>query len=762
MTVMVAVAAFFCGAFAVTAQAYLAREFLVVFLGNEMSLAVLLAAWLAAVAVGARIARSRFLAAARPAYLLALCLAAWVVLFPACVLAVRVSRTILAVPVGTVAPLWTLAFVAVSFVGPVALMGGFAFVTLCTLAGLSAPAKRPVGLVYVAEAAGGVAGGVLFTFLLAGRRSPFAVGLFAYVVMAAVVLALSWLAVRKRFLARGTAVTLTVGTVFLAASAVVLLAARRDAVLDQNSTLARMQSISQGLVVDVRETPYQNLTTVMLAGQYTVFGNGEALATFPELLLNEKDAYSVLAEHPDPKRILVLGGGPAYLSAVLSYGVESLDYVELDPDVVAVCRPLLDRKSSAALASPRVSIYYRDARDFLKSAPEDLRYDVVIVRTPDPSTLFLNRLYTREFMLEVRARMNRPGVFVLPVTLADGYLSGDVGRYAGFVHRTLKDVFDDVLVTPDVNSLFLASVGEGVLTSTPDELTRRFDARGIHSELFPPFFAAVFPPELTASVNTTLAGLPPGPPNTDFFPMTYAANLAIWARFADSAVARWVLAAARAGRVPVALAVALLAFAFAVPAFLRPAKPTPVTTAVLYTGFTAMSTSVLLIYAFQVLCGYVYAWIAALTAAFVAGLSVGGAVAASLRPAAKRLLLGEILCIVLPLSIIAVLGPLSARLSPREARWIVLSLAVLAGFSTGFEFPIAAGLLKTAGVSATKAASSLQVRDQLGACVGALLAGVVIVPAVGIWWSLGLLALVKLFSAAAVLLSRPPSTLVPA
>jgi spermidine synthase len=758
MVVLIAVIAFFCGAYAVISQSYLAREFLVVFLGNEMSLAVLLAGWLAGVAGGARIARARAFAR-RGAYALSLCLAAWVVLLPVAVLAVRMSRSILGVPVGNLAPLSSIVIAACGFVGVFSALGGFAFVTLCRLAAGYSRRVNPVGLVYVAEAAGSVAGGTAFTFWLAGRYGPFSAALAAYAAMGILTVSLAAAAARRGALTKGGAVTVTIGAAVLAAAGAALLLGGRDAVVDRNSAAARMATIAQGFVVDSRETRYQNLTTVMLAGQYTTFGNGEALMTFPEPLLEEQEAYTVLTEHGAPGSVLVIGGGPSFLEAVLDYGVESVDYVELDPAVVAVYRTLvregkLPASDAAVLDSDRVKVHYGDARAFVsEAAARGALYDVIIIRMPDPRTLFLNRLYTVEFMREAKAALKPGGVLTLYATLAEGYLSGEVGQYAGAVYRTAHEVFRDILVTPDVRATFLACDEEGVLTSSPEKLSARFAARGLQSQLFPALFAAVFPEERTAAVNEALAALPGGPANSDWSPTTYEANLVLWSRFSNSPVAGWILAAAGAGKLRLALFVIVAALACAAWALIRRRMPSAAGIAVAYTGVTSMSMTVILIYVFQVECGYVYNWIGVLAAAFLGGLAVGGAAGSAARGGRPKLLAAEAMALLVPLAAIAALYAASQGLGAEGARYVILALAAVSGFAGGFEFPVAAAVLGKAGASPGEAASRLQVRDQAGACAGALVAGIVIVPAIGIWWSLALLAAVKAVSAAAVAFS---------
>lgn len=754
MAGVLAVTAFFCGAYALMSQSYLAREFLVVFLGNEMSLALLLAGWLAGVASGARLARAKIVAGARPAFVLLCALPAWVVIFPVAVLVVRLSRAIFGVTPGMLAPFWKLLLASFLLAGPFAAFVGFTFVTVCRVwqAASAERGGRAVGLVYVAEALGGVTGGAVFTFVLAGRAGPFSFALAAYPVLGVLVVYLAAAFVGKRLLPRGLGISLGVGTGLVAAVGGGLAAAGRGAVLDWNTHVARMATIADGVVMSGRESRYQNVTAMLLSGQYTIYGNGEAMATFPERLLAEREAYLVLAERGAPADVLVVGGGGEFVAAVVSYGVERVDYVELDPAAVEIAAEFLEAAPLAALESPGVRIHYGDARRFMaEAARRGGAYDVIFVRAPAPSTLLVNRLYTQEFMLDARACLREGGVFAVPVTLAGSYLGGEVGRYAGDIYRTMESVFDEVLATPEIESVFLASAGAGVLTSSVEELSRRFGESGARSSLYPDAFGLAFPPERTESTNDELKALPESPVNTDWRPTTYAANLALWAKFSASPIGGWLAGLAKWPPWLLFGVVLLLACAAAGLVFVRTKASSASALGVFYTGWAAMSMTVLLLYAFQVTCGYVYEWIGVLAGAFMAGTVVGGLSGTFLGRGIRRMLAAEAAVLASPLIVAGALWVAKDAVSPSASAWLVVGLTGLAGLVTGFEFPVAAAVLRRGGATAGAAGGALETADHLGACLGAILTGVALAAALGIWWSLMLVAAVKCVSAVCVL-----------
>ena len=143
---------------------------------------------------------------------------------------------------------------------------------------------------------------------------------------------------------------------------------------------------------------------------------------------------------PATSRILVIGlGGGNTLGAVPS-PVESIDLIELEPEVVEANRLIgADRLGGAPLADPRMNLRIGDARGALMLA--DRRYDAIISQPSHPWTSGASHLYTREFFGMVKERLEPGGVFVQWMGL--GFVDDDLLR--GLV-GTLSDVFEHLVV----------------------------------------------------------------------------------------------------------------------------------------------------------------------------------------------------------------------------------------------------------------------------------------------------------------------------
>jgi len=99
---------------------------------------------------------------------------------------------------------------------------------------------------------------------------------------------------------------------------------------------------------------------------------------------NEMMAHIPMFQHPNPKRVLVIGGGDGYvLKEVLKHpSVVHVDHVDLDEDVISTCEQHFPQWGDC-WKDPRATLHIQDGAEFVRNTPDNF-YDVIIQDSSDP------------------------------------------------------------------------------------------------------------------------------------------------------------------------------------------------------------------------------------------------------------------------------------------------------------------------------------------------------------------------------------------
>jgi predicted membrane-bound spermidine synthase len=113
---------------------------------------------------------------------------------------------------------------------------------------------------------------------------------------------------------------------------------------------------------------------------------------------------------PEARNLLVVGLGGGVALELVPGSYESIDVIELEPEVLAANRRVADLRARDPLSDPRVRVRIGDARGALQLTGK--RYDAIVSQPSHPWTAGASHLYTREFFSLVRSRLTPDGVFV--------------------------------------------------------------------------------------------------------------------------------------------------------------------------------------------------------------------------------------------------------------------------------------------------------------------------------------------------------------
>jgi spermidine synthase len=148
-------------------------------------------------------------------------------------------------------------------------------------------------------------------------------------------------------------------------------------------------------------------------------------------------AQAPLLLRPEAKDVMIVGlGSGVTAAAALTHPVESVIVAEISPEVVEASA-FFAKVNAGALEDPRLGLRVSDARRVLSD--ESTLYDVVISEPSNPWMAGISDLYTREFFELVKSRLKENGLFV---QWLHTYLMTDDSLR--LVLRTLAVVFPDV------------------------------------------------------------------------------------------------------------------------------------------------------------------------------------------------------------------------------------------------------------------------------------------------------------------------------
>lgn len=139
-----------------------------------------------------------------------------------------------------------------------------------------------------------------------------------------------------------------------------------------------------------------------------------------EFIYHEALVHPAMLTHPRPERVFIAGGGEgATLREVLAHKtVKRAVMVDIDEEVVSLCRRLLPSWHQKAFDDPRVELHFVDARKYLEESTE--KFDVIIIDLVDPLEHGPARLlYTREFYQIVEQKLGPAGIMSVQAESAE-------------------------------------------------------------------------------------------------------------------------------------------------------------------------------------------------------------------------------------------------------------------------------------------------------------------------------------------------------
>ncbi len=775
-------AIFALGAFSILAQVTFMREMLAVFLGNELTIGIILACWLAGIGFGALAARftSGLLTPERMRRVLVAVLLVGSIALPFQVYLIRISRHLMGVPAGEFASFSIIGMCALFIFLPASFGIGLFFPFACEIIASQSRISygiRGISLIYTFESLGAMAGGVVLTYILLPVLSPLRVVLLASSIAAA-----GAVIIMQR---RKNAYILTALTVCVTAVALIyprwLKSVENWTVRAQWNAfdvLNEEQSESPAVrLVDWENTIYQNLAVTESGGQFTLYGNGRVLFTFPDPIEYEHNIHFLMAQNPGAKKVLLLGGNPVGdIPELLKYPLERLVYVDLDPGVSRMISRADKAGYDKISSDNRVTLVSEDGPRFVQSCTD--KFDIVIVDAPEPVTSAANRFYTIEFYANIK-RILAPGGFMFTALNSSERLQSATARLGASVYQSLKSVFPMVLVTAEARNRFFAGSTESHLSFNRVLLAEKHKESRVATKYFMSDYfigADEIDSEKIEYVKERFESLKV-PLNSNLKPITCFYNMLLWSEFSGSGVEGFLRKVMSVNYINMGRTIAVTGIILLLAGTgLRACRKRKLSDAwsrfmsgilIGTTGFCGMAMEILLIFVFQNLHGYIYARIGLIVAMFMLGLVTGAPSGMIMAGGRRWISWCAMACLELILFLLILIIPVllsvasrpGAGIASQWSEWIIYLAVAFTGWVVGAEFPLVNKLFRDAGGNTGHAAAVTDAYDHAGGAIGAVAMGVVFVPVFGIGAACFLMATLQcvgILCLASAILTLPP------
>ena len=746
---------FIMGLSGIVAQVILLRELLISFLGNELTLGIILANWLILVAIGSFFIGKSVERCERKIEVFVLFQLLFSTSLPFAIYLCRILRNILAITPGEALGFAPIFYSSLLVLSPVTLPYGALFTYGCKLyAQYDGEEASSVGRVYLLETVGSMIGGLLLTFLLIQYFNSFQIAFMISSISASVSVFLVPPVLRAPlFNFRNIVCHLSI---LLALLFIYLLFTPSAKEMNSFSIQSQWKNLK---VLHNENSIYGNITVTKRGEQYTFFTDGVPSITtpVPDISFIEDFVHFPMLFHERPESILILNGGAGgMIHEILKYPVTRLNYVELDPLLLKVVQKFPTPLTQSELSDRRVKIHYMDGRLFVQRTEE--RFDIIFIGLSTPQSLQTNRLFSSDFFFLAKERMNPNSILALTLPGSLTYISPELRDLNGCILDTLKNIYHHVRVIPGDVNLYLASDSDFLEKMSPSQISRRFRERKIQASLITgPYIEYRLNERWLKWFWQSMEGRKVQI-NSDFHPLGVFFNLSYWNSLFSpylTGVFKWYQKNSLSlsiGKI-ILITIILAAIFIKKPHLSRHS----ITYSIFATGLTGMVFSLATIFAFQTLFGYLYHQIGLLIAIFMLGIASGSFFITKRLDRIKKdgllFLKTEVAIILFSILFPFVFLIPSHRLENKAIYFIlygaILIMSFLSGTFIGLQFPLANKIYlgsrpekRTLG----QTAGLLYGADLFGGFFGGLFGGFLLLPILGLKETCFIMAIIKISS----------------
>ncbi len=708
-------AIFAIGLFAIASQTLLFREFLGSFESNDIAVAIFFGAWFLWIAVASLIVigfprLSEKLSRKTPlmaiAYVPAFILQYYLILH---------IREYAGIASYELFPLVKMTGLSLLVNAPVSFVTGALFPLACRW--LKESSDVPVARTFIFESLGSFIGGAGATLLLYFSCTAMQLSLIICCLM---IVAFSLYCNR-------------IVRIALICIVIIAFSARIDVRLTEQIRLAKWNKLMPGEKYSgAFNTPQAEYLYGSYRGAFTVVREGGVCESMPDTESAWKIISIHLCQRPGSSKVLVIGSGLNVCRELLRISqIKEVAWAYYDSDYASRINSYVPE--NLRINDPRFHPVTSDIRNFLKQ--KSSYYDLVIINLPDASNSVLNRFYTTQFYELLRNALVPGGVAGIRVSCGENVIGEELAYIGASVRTTLIGIFKNIVLVPGDSAWFIVSDSD-VISGSPENLVKRFSWNKEAAKIFPPqALRSLYLPDREAWTLSKYDEINPGSIeilNDDTKPLGFLFALFLSSRQSGWGITSICMRIMRVGMLFILVPLLIFICMSLISAFhdrsSREGSPGP-WRIVFCAGFVSIGTSIVLMYLFQTTLGSLYLYTGLISSLFMLGLAAGGAVISHQKLREKSsagvMLLWVLMAHVVLLFAISCQDPDFWRFS-----WFIIAF-VLSGVCCGSYFPMAARMYRESGKGELNSGGAIEMSDHVGACTGALLCGIFLVPLYG-------------------------------
>ena len=456
------------------------------------------------------------------------------------------------------------------------------------------------------------------------------------------------------------------------------------------------------------------------AGTTTLFSGGSVIATSEDKFANEEFIHmSLSATEPSTyKDILFIGTAlSGQVEEISQHRLNSLDCLQINPLITKISQ-------SKFPAKPNDKIHFitNDPRAYLKNSNK--QYDAILMNMPAPINFALNRYFTKEFFRLVGIHLKPKGIFSFTIPSKREILSPQFIKFNSSIINAVDKVFVNRLIIPSNSMAIISSNGKKLEN---DYLLDNFTKINPKTTFFTIYhFKDYLDPAIRSYAENMLNRKITA--NSDLNPSGFLNYLILeQIKFYPGLKIDF-------KKMQSTLIVFLLFLGVLATIITYLFKKSGYLLNIGVIGFTSISLNSIIFVLFQIYCGCLYWKLGLLIGLFMFGLSIGAFLINAIKNPPNRLLSGFYLLWVIVILILFL--NLKVIGSSSYAESIFYLYALICGFLSGSSYPLFAQSLIKNKFNDKNVARTIYAADLTGAFLGTILSGILLLPFLGVTYSL--------------------------